>query len=449
MSSRETRVAVVGGGIAGLSLAHGLARRGVDVVVLEGGPRPGGNIRSEERQGYLCEWGPNGFLDNEPATLRLVDALDLRGQLAPSSDLARVRWIVRGGRLRRLPSSPPAFLKSDVLSPRGRARVLLEWAQPARRETSDESVFDFARRRIGREAAEVLVDAMVTGIYAGDSRRLSLHAAFPRMRDMEREHGGLFRAMRHRRGGGNPMGPGGVLTSFVGGMETLVRALAAALGDRLRTRAAAAALERRANGWHIETEDGTAVDAEQVVLACPSWRAAPLLERINADLAAAAAAIPSAPVAVVCLGYAARDLQRVEPGFGFLVPGRERLGILGTLFDTWVFPGRSPDGRVLLRTMIGGARDPGALDLPDDALVARAQQALASLLGVRAEPDLQFVVRHSRGIPQYPVGHVEKLKHIEERLQALPGLSLTGNSYRGIAMNSCIREAESLVERLA
>lgn len=449
MSSERVQIAVVGGGISGLALGFHLLQRQRDVVVLEARSRPGGNIRSELRQGYLCEWGPNGFLDNEPATLRLVEALGLRDQVARSGDLARVRWIVRGGRLRTLPTSPPAFLKSDVLSPAGRLRVLFEWAQPARRDPSDESVFDFARRRIGREAAEILVDAMVTGIYAGDSRRLSLQCAFPRMRDMEREYGGLFRAMRHKRGAGGPMGPGGVLTSFSNGMETLTRALATALGERLRTDAAVSSLQHKPDGWRIEVEQGEPVVAQQVVLACPSSSAAALLTTLDAELSAAVATIPTAPVAVVCLGYAAKDLEHVEPGFGFLVPGRERLGILGTLFDTWVFPGRSPEGRVLLRTMIGGARDRGALDLGDDDLVSRARQALEVLLGVGADPELQFVVRHSRGIPQYPVGHADKLAYIDERARALPGLWLAGNSYHGIAMNSCMREAETLSERLA
>lgn len=466
MSGRRTRVAILGGGISGLALGWHLRQRGVPVEVLEAGPRPGGNIRSEPRRGYLCEWGPNGFLDNEPATLRLVEALGLGPQLAPSSDLARVRWIVRDGRLRELPTSPPKFLTSDVLSLAGRARVLLEWAQPARREPTDESVFDFARRRIGREAAEVLVDAMVTGVYAGDSRHLSLQCAFPRMRAMEVEHGSLVRAMRavakQRRAArkaagpgakpatvGGPMGPPGVLTSFTGGMETLVQALAQALGDALRLEAAAAGLVRRAGGWRVELEQGAPVEADQVVLACPAWVASRLLRSHDAELAEELGAIPSAPVAVVCLGWNAADLRDVKRGFGFLVPGREKLGVLGTLFDTWVFPNRSPQGKVLWRAMLGGARDRAALELADDELVRRTLDVLARLVGVRAQPEMTYVVRYPRGIPQYPVGHAERLARLDEHVARHPGLVLSGNSYHGIAMNSCIKEAEGLAARLA
>jgi len=459
MSGERTQVAIVGGGIAGLALGHALGQRGVAAVVLEAGQRPGGNIRSERRAGWLCEWGPNGFLDNEPATLRLVAALGLGAELRPSSDLARRRWIVRDGRLRLLPARPPEFLRSDVLSVHGRLRVLLEWAQPARRGAGDESVFDFARRRIGREAAEVLVDAMVTGVYAGDARSLSLQGAFPRMRAMEEEHGGLFRALiamrraARARGDkaspGGPLGPPGVLTSFLGGMETLVQALACHLGERLRTDSPIVGLARGARGWRLEIKGGAPLEAEQVVLACPSWAAAPLLRSHDAELAAELAAIPSAPVAVVCLGYDERDLVGVVPGLGFLVPGRERSPILGTLFDTWLFPGRSPAGRVLWRAMLGGARDPGAVDLGDEQLVERVLGAFAGLLGLHAAPLVTYVVRHPRGIPQYPVGHPARLVRLDEQLARHPGLYLCGNSYRGIAMNSCIKEAETLAARLA
>ena len=478
----HAQVAVVGAGISGLALAFQLQRRGIDVHVLEANDRPGGNIRSESRGGYLCEWGPNGWLDNEPATERLVAALGLQDQVVRASSLAQVRWIVRDGRLRALPTRPPQLLVSDVLSVRGRLRVLVEWAQPARRDESDESVFDFAARRIGREAAAVLVDAMVTGIYAGDSHRLSLQSAFPRMREMEIRYGGLFKAMGamrrergraqrteeggqaagahaapgvppgpapRKRGAGSPMGPGGTLTSFPNGMETLVHALHSQLEARLHLATPVAKLARAHNCWMLGSSDGRTLEAERVVVASPAWTAGPLLAGLDPELGARVAGIPSAPVVVVCLGFAESDVQHVVRGFGFLVPGRENLPILGTLFDTWVFPNRSQPGHVLFRTMIGGARDPGAVDAGDDELTERALVALRQLLGVRAQPEMLYVVRHRRGIPQYPVGHPTTLAHIETALGRHPGLLLTGNSYRGISMNSCIKEAEIVAERLA
>jgi oxygen-dependent protoporphyrinogen oxidase len=457
--SERVRVAIVGGGISGLALGWQLARRDITTCVLEAESQPGGNIRSEDRGGYRIEWGPNGFLDNEPATLRLVEALGPAVRAIRAGDHARTRWIVRGGRLRALPASPSAFLTSGVLSVPGRMRALLEWAQPARRDTADESVWDFARRRIGREAADVLVDAMVTGIYAGDARRLSILSTFPRMRAMERDHGGLFRAMSAARRAtagkagagtqntGGPFGPGGVLTSFAGGMQSVVRALAGVLGPRLRCDANVTRIQRLGSGWRIEVDHGAPVEAERLVLACPSTQAAALVRSLDHALAELVERIPTAPVAVVALGWHERDVAAVARGFGYLVPTRERLGILGTVFDSWIFPERAPAGRVLWRTMIGGARDRGAIDLDDGALVQRALAAAGKLLGVTATPEMTAVVRHPRGIPQYPVGHQDRLTQIGDRLDRHPDLFLTGNSYRGVAMNACIREAEEMASR--
>ena len=453
--SLYTQVAIVGGGIAGLALAHGLRARSIDVQVVEAAPRVGGNIHSELRDGWLCEWGPNGFLDNEPATLRLIEAVGLSGAVVRADDSARVRWVVRGGRLRRLPASPDGFLKSDVLSTPGKLRVLLEPLQPARRGGETESVYDFARRRIGREAADVLVDAMVTGIYAGDARRLELEATFPRLARLEREHGGLFKGMRAARragkhaGGGSPLGPGGTLTSFDGGLEKLVRGLTGALGERLHLGTGVRTLSRSVSGWTMGFESGATWTASQVVLACPAWTAAPLVRTLDAALAGELDAIPSAPVAVVYTGFAARDVAHVERGFGFLVPSRERLGILGTLFESSIFTNRAPADHVLWRTMVGGARDRGALDRSDDELVARACKVFESLLGVRAQPAMTYVVRHARGIAQYPLGHTARLARIGALVKPYPGLHLSGSSYHGVSINACIAEAEKILASVA
>jgi len=452
-SSRvETEVLIVGGGIAGLALADRLVGRGIDVQVFERRERPGGNIRSELRDGFRVEWGPNGFLDNEPAMLRLVESLGLGDRVRRASELAEVRWIVRDRALRRLPSKPPQFLVSDLLSLRGRLRVLLEWAQPTRRSDEDESVHDFARRRIGAEAADVLVDAMVTGVYAGDSRRLSLGAAFPRMQAMEREHGGLFRAMRARRKAGSkgsPMGPGGTLTSFVDGAETLIQALAAKLGDRLHCGHEVTALVDDEGRFRVLTASGPEVVTRRLVLASPSWTAAPLLESIDHRLAGEVAAIGSAPVVVVALAFAEADVADVERGFGFLVPGRESMPILGTLFDSWIFPERAPAGSVLWRTMIGGIRNPAVIGQTDEALIDQTRATLRDLLRLTAAPSAAHVLRNPRGIPQYAVGHPQRLARIDRLLADHPGLRLAGNSYRGIAMNACVKEAEQLGDALA
>jgi oxygen-dependent protoporphyrinogen oxidase len=473
MTEASYQIAILGGGPSGLTLGHHLQRRGIDFRIFVEQDRAGGNVRSESRHDYLCEWGPNGFLDNEPAMLRLIDDLGLQDQLVAANPMAAKRWVVRNGKPRLLPMHPLRFLFGDMLSLPGRLRAGLEWTRPQRTSPEDETVFDFARRRVGREAAEVLVDAMVTGVYAGDSHKLSLRSTFPRMEELERRYGGLFRAMRairrekhqrrklgldsndqdgvpawhKRRSGGGGLGPSGLLHSFLGGMQTLTDTLAQNLDDRLQLGSMLRGLQRSETGWQLHFDSGP-VAARQVVFACPAWSAAPLLHDLDADLALELAGIASAPVAVVCLGFTEADVDSVERGFGFLIPGREESAVLGTLYDTWVFPNRSPVGKVLFRTLLGGARHPGILQESDDDLLQRSRDALQRVVGLTASPEMTYVIRHRRGIAQYNLGHAARLARIDQALARHPGLWLSGSSYHGVALNACVREAEELAPRL-
>jgi oxygen-dependent protoporphyrinogen oxidase len=448
-------VAVVGGGVSGLAVTFHLRRalkdRGdVSVLCLEAGDRPGGNIATASEDGYTCEWGPNGFLDNEPATLELVRSIGIEDRLLRSNQAAARRFIFRKGRLRQLPGGPGSFLASSILSPWGRARVLGEPFAAAKKDDADESVFDFAARRIGREAAAILVDAMVSGIYAGDARELSLRACFPKMWTMENEHGGLFKAMLARRrekkdggdSGGGPAGPGGTLMSFRGGMRELIDGLAAAVGPALRTGCRVSRiLSSGDRGYRLLLEEGAPIDAAVVILACPAWFAAPAIDALDPEIAEAMRDIPSAPVCVVHLGFERGELDSAPDGFGFLVPRGERPRILGCLWSSSIFDGRAEGDRVLLTSMIGGATDPEALELPDDELVRITRDDLRNSMGVEPEPRFVRIFRHRRGIPQYTLGHLDRLAVIEGGLARHPGLLVSGNSYRGISVNACAAEA--------
>jgi oxygen-dependent protoporphyrinogen oxidase len=445
---------ILGGGISGLALAHFAGREGIsDVVVLEARTRAGGKVQTEWSDGYCCEWGPQGFLDNVPETLELADQLGLSGALVRADDAAGDRFIMRGGRLRRLPLSPPAFLCSDVLSLRGRLRVLLE-PFPGRGPEDDESVFQFASRRIGREAAEVLVDAMVTGVYAGDPARLSLSATFPKMREMERRHGSLVKAMIARRragGSGGPAGPGGALTTFRLGMQQLTDALASGLGSRLRLGADVGAIARHPDAFSIELEDGERVQARRVAVALPPQVAASVLQPLLAPAALAGLTeIPAVRIAVVMTGYrSSSPFARPARGFGFLVAGRERRQILGTIYCSSTFPGQAPPAHTLLRTLLGGARNGEILDRSDDELLAVVRRELDLALGGDPAPDFVRVVRHEYGIPQYTLGHPTRLRRIAEAVRQVPGLVVLGNGYRGVAVNACVAEARSVAATLA
>lgn len=452
------RLVVVGGGISGLATAfHALnaARRlGSDlaVTVLEAAARPGGRMWSDREDGFVVEHGPNGFLDSKQDALELAACLNASGLLLRASPLAAKRFICRRGRLRRLPESPPAFLASRLLSFRGKVRVLREPFAPPPPE-GDETLAAFARRRLGPEALDYLIDPMVSGVFAGDPERLSLRAAFPRIAELEREYGGLFKALwrlgreRRRARGAGPAGPGGTLTSFRGGVRTLIETLTAALADAVVLGTPVRRLERTASGYRVlagTPEQG--IPASAVVFACPAYEAARICGDLAPTLAAELDAIPYAPVTVVATAYAREDVPHPLDGFGFLVPGREGRPILGTLWDSSVFGDRAPGGQVLLRTMVGGARHPDLAGSPDRDLLDAVRAQLRDFLGVRADPTRVWIYRHERGIPQYEVGHGDRLARMDAALRDHPGLFLCHNAYRGIALNDCARQARVTAE---
>lgn len=460
---RPRVIAVVGAGISGLTITYELIQRagrfprGVEVLCLEAAERPGGNIRTERAEGFVCEWGPTGFLDSSPATLELARRLGLQDRLLAAGPAAEDRFVFRRGRLRQVPLTPLSFLRSRVLSPWGKLRLLAEPFARGPRGDGDESVFHFAARRIGREAASVLVDAMVSGVYAGNARRLSLDATFPGMRRMEAVHGSLFRAMLARRRearaagtrrpAGGPAGPGGRLTSFRGGLQELIDGLAGAVGGRLRTRCPVRAVsDMGRRGFRVHLGEGAPLEADAVILACPAWNASALVQSMDAALADVLDEIPSAPLVVVHFGYHLGALGEAPGGFGFLVPRGQGPRILGTLWISSIFEGRAPAGRVLMTSMIGGAHDPAAPGLPDDALVRTVREDLRRVMGIVAAPYFIRVMRHPRGIPQYTLGHRGRLDRIRAALERRPGLHVAGNSYAGISVNACIEEAPTVAD---
>ncbi len=406
------KIAVIGAGLSGLTTAHHLRDR-AEVVVFEARDRIGGNIRTEAFADCLVEWGPNGFLDNEPATLQLIEELGLSSRLIQARSKAQIRYIWRDGQLRELPAKPPRFLTSDCLPLAARLRVLLE--PFARRPPGDdESVRDFAARRLGAGAADILVDAMVTGIFAGDPRRLSVRSAFPKLVALEARYGSLIRGSK-----GRGAGPGGTLTSFDQGLEVLIHELAKGLDIRL-----SADLKSLPEGF------------DHVVCTVPAPRAVDLLP---ADLGPFLRRIPGGPVAVVALVFK-RPLA-VPDAFGFLVPREQGLRVLGTLYDSSIFPGRAPAGHRLFRVLIGGRRDPHAVELSDGELLEIVARDLRQAWGEFPDPDATQVIRHPLGISQYEIGHDEVLAELERRRP--PWLRLAGSSYRGVALNACVKDARA------
>jgi oxygen-dependent protoporphyrinogen oxidase len=446
-----TRVAVVGAGISGLTAAFRLGRRfaaagrPLALTVLEADAHAGGHAHTRGEDGFQVEAGPNGFLDRvlEPYTRELARDLGIEGELVESRPEAKRRFILLGGRLRIVPEGPPSMIATDVLTPAGKLRLMLEPFARKRPEGVDETVFEFAVRRIGREAAERLVDTAISGISAGDSRALSVADAFPLMTEMERDHGSLIRAMIARA----KLGPTRLM-AFRGGMSSLVAALRERIDGTVRTSARVTRLERAGEAWRLGLADGTSLDADLVVMAQHAWDAAPLLAPHDATLAERMAAFPRAGLALVAMAFRAADSPRPLAGYGYLVARAEGLETLGVVWESSLFEGRAPQGMILLRCMVGGARHPRVAGLSEPEILDLARREMTPVMGIHAEPVRTWIRPFPDAIAQYTVGHAARVADARARVARLPALELTGTSYDGVSFNSAVHSGALLADRV-
>jgi len=460
------KVIVVGGGISGLATAFLLRRKGaeagieLDVTLLEKEERVGGKIWSIKEEGYLCEWGPNGFLDSKPQTLDLCRDLGASERLLRSNDNARKRFIYTGGTLHRLPESGPMFLKSGLISWPGKLRLAMEPFIPKRTDGADETLASFGRRRLGEEALQKLIAPMVSGIFAGNPETMSLRSCFPRIAELEEEYGSLVRAMiklakkkqqeaAQGKAVSSAAGPGGVLTSFRGGIQELTDILAEQLGpDSIVTGQTVTSLAQGSSTpWRLKTES-VDIDTDAVILASPAYATAGIVRGVDPPMAEVLEQIPYASMTVVCFGYERERIPCDLNGFGYLIPREEGMNTLGTLWDSSIFENRAPEGAVLLRSMLGGACFPEYITLSDAEVMQRVKADLKATMGISADPSFVKIFRHPQAIPQYTVGHAKRLAAIQERAMILPGLFLTGNSYRGIGLNDCAAAASRTAEEV-
>jgi len=448
------RIAIVGGGISGLSLAYVLAEKiaGADIKVFEAEGRPGGKIYTEKVDGFVCEAGVNGFLDNKPVTLDLAEKI----RLAPmkSSDNARRRFIYTDGALREIPTSAVKFFMSDFLSLSGRMRMIGEYFVPKAR-VDDETLESFAVRRVGREFYEKLLDPMASGVYAGDPTRMSIRSCFAKVYELEQKYGGLIKGFmsigREARKTGKKVeaGPGGTLTSFREGMYSFIETLRNLLGDRVLTGKPAEGIEKMPGGYRLHFQDGSTYEAECVVLACPAHNSTSIVQDFDRHISDILATIPYPPLSVVSLGFRREKINSNINLFGYLVPGKEKRRILGTLFDSSIFENRAPEGSVLLRSMVGGARAQDLALLDDERLISTVRDELAVIMGLKAEPDFIRIFRWEKAIPQYILGHYKKLEMLDQASARHENFYLTGNAYRGVSVNDCIASSNKLAEDIA
>ena len=461
--SDRTEALVVGAGISGLATAYALQKAGIATRVVEAAARPGGVIQSVKRDGYLVECGPQSFSGNGSISAMCRDLGILEERVL--ADPKAPRYVLIDGKLQNVPMGP-GLLASSFLSGGTRTAILRDIFGKSESPEPDESVASFIRRKFSPTLLDRLVGPFVSGIYAGDPEKLSLRAAFPILYEAEKAAGsitrGVFKVIKQRKAanGTQPQAPKekATLQTFRDGNETLIRAIAARLGERLTcatevTRIAAIDFgqEPKATRFRLGLRGPRGeetIETERLILSVPTETAARLLEPLDLGFAGQLSAIAYSGVAVVSLGYRKEDVGDSLAGFGFLVPRSSGLSILGTVWNSSLFPGRAPEGQALLTSFVGGATNPGAMNKSPEQLAAQVHGELSPLLGLRKEPVFSNVMIWKRAIPQYNLGHTARLAAVESLRAHFPGLYFSGNYLNGPAIGTCVEHALKVADEV-
>ena len=465
------RVVVVGGGISGLAAAHRLMELDRDgphdirVTLLEANQRMGGTIGTEHVSGFLVESGPDSFIAEKPWGLQLCERLGIASNLISLGFARRKIYVVHQGSLVPLPEgfilmAPTRLwplIRTPLFSWSAKLRILLELFLPRGRRVEDESMGSFVRRRFGQELLERVAQPLMGGIYAANPEELSLKSTMPRFLELERTRRSIIWASwleQRRRARSQPMGSGarwGLFVSFADGMQQLVENLTRRIGtETVRKGTRAVSLEWNATRkvWGLTTDGGEQLEADGVILAIPAYAAARTLSSVDPELAKGLGAIPYTSTATVTLAYRRADIPNGLDGFGVVVPARERRQIIACSFSSVKYAGRAPADHELIRAFVGGALQLELYEQSDEAMERCVRQELAALLGIKAEPLFCRIHRHPKSMPQYRVGHSERVGSIKEQLAKHKGLTLAGNAYSGVGIADCIHSGESAAESL-
>ena len=447
-------IAVIGAGLTGLTTAYRLKQRGSRVVVYEASDRIGGSIKSLRREGYLAELGPSSLSAPSPVVATLLRDLGLDASQLSASAAARHRYIVRRGRLVRLPMSPSELLTSRLVSNSAKLAIFGEPLLDAGDSPQEESIAAFVRRRFNQEVLDYIVNPFIAGMFAGDPEQLSVRHATPKLHALERTHGSVMKALSQmmkaqREGRPGAEGPG-TIVSFRHGLQELSDTLGRELSSEIRLKATVTQLRKGAAGWTVGAAFQTPELFDAVVYAAPAHS----LDEIDLDLAGSErlstlSSIFHPPVAVMALGFRREHVSHPLDGFGFLAPEVERKRVLGVVFSSSLFPERAPEGHVLVTVFVGGTRDPDLVQADPQTLTARVLDDLRSLLGTSGEPTFRAVQIWPKAIPQYVLGY-GRFKEIAEDVERRnAGLVLAGTYRDGVAMGDAIQSAEQAATRVA
>ncbi len=437
-------VLIIGAGISGLTSAYLLKKEfPIKLTIIEKELRVGGKIGSTQEAGYVFDWTANGFLSNEN-TLSLIKNLNLENQLQEAAKVAKHRFIYKD-RLSRVPTSPPALLKSNLLSFNEKLRLFGELFSKAYKK--EETVFDFIQRHFGKGFADAFAGIFALGTAAGDAKELSLDALFPKLREMEKEHGSLIKALiqqKHQAKGKSR----NRLMGFKRGMQTLIDALYKELEPNIKSDVKTYILAPFEKGYGIALSSGEVIEADAVILATPAFVSAELLKpMLSSESINFLSSIPYADVQVFGLGFNYMDIPKTLDGFGFLVPRSEDIRTLGVLYGSTIFPEQAPEGNAMLRVIMGGTVDPTFADLAFEEALKVVRDELRVTMGIIAQPEYVLHMPWPKSIPQYQLGHRQKVDTVMQEAEA-KNILLTGNAYYGIGVNDCISDASRIVQVL-
>lgn len=431
-------VVVIGAGVSGLTVAHDLVAQGYDVQVLERQVTIGGNAISERFDGFLMEHGPSTLNASVSGAMERIQALGLgetAGDLGPN---VRKRYLVDGGKLSSISVHPLGFLLSGYLSPASRLTLATEIFRPKKRGDNEETIHAFVSRRFGREFADKVIDPMAAGLFMGDSRRLSINGAFPKLADMEEKFGSITRGILQAKRGSQP---GRRLYSWAGGMGEIPKALALSLSGRIHVGTTVTRIVPSPNGFEVATANAGTLKTKTIVLAVQPHVAATLLDDIEPEGAAAVREIAAPPIGVVFLGYRKEQVSHPLDGLGFLSTKSNDRIISGAQFCSTMFEGRAPEGHVSISCYTGGARNPELANIPEAELVNMVTRELSDLLGIKGKPVVVRTRRWAVGLPQYELGHKARKGVLFSANQRLPGMFLTGNYLEGVSVANCMDSA--------
>lgn len=472
------RVVVIGGGIAGLSAAYSLRehqKHGEDfeIVILEKNPNVGGNIKTEKVNGFLIEGGPDCFLSEKPWAMELCKRLGLGVELLPTNEKNRRTFVLSGGKLHELPEGvilmiPTKIMPlalSSLITLRGKLRMALELFIPKKKEKGDESLGDFVRRRLGKEALDKIAEPLVAGVHAGDPETMSIRSSFPKFVQLEEEHGSLIRGMLKRMASmrkskasapkpDKRQANGPKVTMFMtlkGGLSEMIDTLTSSLlkfkNTSITANETVTGIVKEGNSYEVRLADNNSIKADAVIIAAPAYAASSLLSGLDPELSQKLLTIPYVSTATVSIAFKRSDIKHPLNGFGFVVPRAEKRRIMAATWTSVKFKYRSPEDSVLIRCFVGGAKNSELVDLSDEEMARMVREELKDIMGIDAKPVVTRVYRWKLSMPQYTIGHEERVNWIEERISKLPGLYVTGSAYHGIGISDSVRNGEVVAKK--